>query len=136
MAPIKRQFICSIPVSYVFFLLTITHAVVGFSRLLVKYIRNFQDAKKKKRKKKEFCRISAILSDLASVFTLAMISVERFFAIGWPLDHRRLQKRVYFSFIGLGWMRISFRDRNGLRREPDKRLAKMFFLVTGLGCSF
>lgn len=118
-----------------------------------------------------------ILSGLASVFTLAMISVERFFAIGWPLVHRRLRKRVYFSFIGLGWfsaltisminllyrykiapyvatldivltalltsfvitcaayfalwVRVRFRDRNGLGREPDKRLAKTLFLVTG-----
>ena len=34
MAPIKRQFICSIPVSYVFFHSYNKHAVVGFSRLL------------------------------------------------------------------------------------------------------
>ena len=44
-----------------------------------------------------------ILSGLASVFTLAMISAERLFAIGWPLLHRILRKRVYFSFIGLAW---------------------------------
>ena len=119
-----------------------------------------------------------ILSGLASVFTLAMISVERFFAIGWPLVHRRLRKRVYFSFIGLGWfsalaiaminllyrykiapyvatldivltalltsfvitcaayvalwLRVRFRYRNGLGREPDKRLAKTLCLVTGV----
>lgn len=119
-----------------------------------------------------------ILSGLASVFTLAMISVERFFAISWPLVHRRLRKRVYFGFIGLGWfsalaisminllyrykiapyvatldivltalltsfvitcaayvalwIRVRFRDRNGLGREHDKRLAKTLFLVTGV----
>ena len=41
MALIKRQLICSIPVSCN----TITHAVLGFSCLLVKYIRKFQDEK-------------------------------------------------------------------------------------------
>ena len=46
MAPIKRQLICSIPVPYVFFfLLTITHAVVGLSRLWEENIRKFEDAK-------------------------------------------------------------------------------------------
>ena len=45
MAPIKRQFICSIPDPYVFFLLTITHAGVGFRRLLEQYNRKFQDEK-------------------------------------------------------------------------------------------
>ena len=44
-----------------------------------------------------------ILAGLTSVFTLGMISAERFFAIGWPLLHRILRKRFYFSFIGLAW---------------------------------
>ena len=52
MAPIKRQFFCSIPSPYLFFLLTIKLAVEEFSRLLKKYIRKFQDAHKR-----EFCRI-------------------------------------------------------------------------------
>lgn len=119
-----------------------------------------------------------ILSGLASVFTLAMISVERLFAIGWPLLHRILRKRAYFGFIGLGWfsaltisminllyrykivpyfatldivltalltsfvitcasyvalwIKVRFRDRSGLGREPDKRLAKTLCLVTGV----
>lgn len=45
-----------------------------------------------------------ILSGLASVFTLALISVERLFAIGWPLFHRTLRKRAYFYFVGLAWI--------------------------------
>ena len=50
MAPIKWHFICSIPVPYVFFVLTITHAVVGFSPLFTilhyvyKYFCNFKCA--------------------------------------------------------------------------------------------
>ena len=43
----------------VVFLLKITHAVVGFSRLLEYYIRKFEDAKKKKIQ--EFCRIFAMV---------------------------------------------------------------------------
>ena len=45
-----------------------------------------------------------ILAGLASVFTLGMISAERLFAIGWPLMHRVLRKRNYFSFIGFAWL--------------------------------
>ena len=44
-----------------------------------------------------------ILSGLASVFTLGTISAERLFAIGWPLVHRILRKRFYFTLIGLAW---------------------------------
>ncbi|KAJ7322773.1 hypothetical protein OS493_032956, partial [Desmophyllum pertusum] len=119
-----------------------------------------------------------ILSGLASVFTLAMISVERLFAIGWPLLHRILRKRVYFVFIGLAWfsaltisminllyrykivpyfatldivltalltsfvitcsayvalwIKVRFRNLNGLGREPDRRLAKTLCVVTGV----
>jgi len=44
-----------------------------------------------------------ILSGLASLFTMAIISVERLFAIDWPLLHRALQKQAYFGFVALGW---------------------------------
>lgn len=119
-----------------------------------------------------------ILSGLASVFTLGMISTERLFAIGWPLAHRILRKRIYFGFIGLAWfsafiisminllyrykivpyfatldivltalltsfvitcaayialwIKVRFRDLNGVGREQDKKLAKTLSLVTGV----
>lgn len=119
-----------------------------------------------------------ILSGLASVFTLGTISAERLFAIGWPLVHRILRKRFYFTLIGLAWssalvisminllyrykivpyfatldivltalltsfviicaayialwVKVRFRDYNGVGREQDKKLAKTLSLVTGV----
>ena len=45
-----------------------------------------------------------ILSGLASVFTLAMIALERLYAIGWPLQHRVISTRYYFLSIALAWV--------------------------------
>ena len=36
--------------------------------------------------------------------TLAVISLERMFAIGWPLSHRTLNFRVYICAIAIPWI--------------------------------
>ena len=40
----------------------------------------------------------------SSIYTLAVISLERMFAIGWPLSHRTLNFRVYICAIVIPWI--------------------------------
>ena len=44
-----------------------------------------------------------MLAGLASVFILAVISLERMHAIGWPLRHRSLSSCVYIVGIVIPW---------------------------------
>ena len=39
----------------------------------------------------------------ASLISLAMVSLERMYAILWPVNHRLLETRTYYVFIGLSW---------------------------------
>ena len=39
----------------------------------------------------------------SSVFSLAVISLERVYAVVWPLHHRTVSSRVYFTSIGFIW---------------------------------
>lgn len=41
---------------------------------------------------------------VASILTLAMISVERFLAVNYPFHHRRLQFKVYVLLIAFPWV--------------------------------
>lgn len=43
------------------------------------------------------------LSGMASIFTLASISLERLFAMGWPLHHRIISPLIYAGFISIPW---------------------------------
>lgn len=45
-----------------------------------------------------------ICSSLTSVFTLAVISLERMYAIGWPFRHRTLRLRSYKFAIVTPWI--------------------------------
>ncbi len=45
-----------------------------------------------------------ILTGITSIYTLAVISLERMYAIGWPLRHRTLNFRVYVLAIVIPWM--------------------------------
>ena len=45
-----------------------------------------------------------IFTGLASIFTLAAISLERMYAIGWPFHHRTLPFRVYIFAIAIPWI--------------------------------
>ena len=45
-----------------------------------------------------------IFIGLASINTLAVISLERMYAIGWPLRHRALNFRVYMFAIVIPWI--------------------------------
>ena len=44
------------------------------------------------------------LSGMASIFTLASISLERLFAMGWPLRHRITPPIAYAAFITVPWI--------------------------------
>ena len=44
-----------------------------------------------------------IIFACSSVFSLAVISLERVYAVVWPLHHRTVSSRVYFSSIGFIW---------------------------------
>ena len=45
-----------------------------------------------------------ILTGLTSIYTLSVISLERMYAIGWPLRHRTLNFRVYVFAIVIPWI--------------------------------
>lgn len=44
-----------------------------------------------------------VLGATASIWHLMMISIERFYAIGWPFLHRVSSKKPYFCLIALTW---------------------------------
>ena len=44
-----------------------------------------------------------VIFSCCSVFSLAVISLERVYAVVWPLHHRTVSSRVYFSSIGFIW---------------------------------
>ena len=44
-----------------------------------------------------------VFSGLASLSFLTLISMERFYAIGWPFLHRTTTTRVYIHFIAITW---------------------------------
>ena len=45
-----------------------------------------------------------VFTSTSSIYALAVISVERMFAIGWPLRHRTANFRVYICAIALPWI--------------------------------
>ena len=49
-----------------------------------------------------FSSIQVVFS-CSSVFSLVVISLERVYAVVWPLHHRTVSSRVYFSSIALIW---------------------------------
>ena len=49
-------------------------------------------------------QLTDIFTGIASIFTLAAISLERMYAIGWPFRHRTLTFRVYIFAISVPWI--------------------------------
>ena len=45
-----------------------------------------------------------VFTGVASIVTLAVISLERMYAIGWPFRHRTLKFRVYMFAIAIPWI--------------------------------
>ena len=45
-----------------------------------------------------------VFTSTSSIYALAVISVERMFAIGWPLRHRTANFRLYICAIALPWI--------------------------------
>ena len=48
-----------------------------------------------------------MFTGFASIFTLAVIALERLYAIGWPLRHRALGNEIYLAAIATPWL-LSF----------------------------
>ena len=48
--------------------------------------------------------LTDIFTGIASISTLAAISLERMYAIGWPFRHRTLNFRVYIFAIAIPWI--------------------------------
>ena len=52
-----------------------------------------------------FVSISAdVFTGITSIYTLAVISLERMYAVGWPLRHRTVNYRVYVCAISIPWI--------------------------------
>lgn len=47
-----------------------------------------------------------IITGLTSIFTLAVSSLERMFAICWPFRHRTLSRRAYIFAICIPWISL------------------------------
>ena len=45
-----------------------------------------------------------VFTGTTSIYTLAVISLERTFAVGWPLRHRTVNYRVYICAISIPWI--------------------------------
>ena len=45
-----------------------------------------------------------VFTGITSIYTLAVISLERMFAVGWPLRHRTVNYRVYVCTISIPWI--------------------------------
>ena len=45
-----------------------------------------------------------VFTSTSSIYALAVISMERMFAIGWPLRHRTANFRVYIYAISIPWI--------------------------------
>ena len=45
-----------------------------------------------------------MFTSTSSIYTLAVISLERMFAIGWPLRHRTANFRIYICAISIPWI--------------------------------
>ena len=45
-----------------------------------------------------------VFTGITSIYTLAVISLERMCAVGWPLRHRTVNYRVYVCAISLPWI--------------------------------
>ena len=48
--------------------------------------------------------VADVFTGITSIYTLAVISLERMFAVGWPLRHRTVNYRVYVCAIGIPWI--------------------------------
>ena len=48
--------------------------------------------------------LADVFTGTTSIYTLAVISLERMSAVGWPLRHRALNYRVYICAISIPWI--------------------------------
>ncbi|XP_022804003.1 adenosine receptor A3-like [Stylophora pistillata] len=48
--------------------------------------------------------VTDVFTGTTSIYTLAVISLERMFAVGWPLRHRTISFRVYIFAISMPWI--------------------------------
>ena len=50
------------------------------------------------------CLGADVFTGITSIYNLAVISLERMFAVGWPLRHRTVNYRVYICTISIPWI--------------------------------
>ncbi|XP_027053574.1 muscarinic acetylcholine receptor M5-like [Pocillopora damicornis] len=48
--------------------------------------------------------VADVFTGITSIYTLAVISLERMCAVGWPFRHRTVNYRVYVCAIGIPWI--------------------------------
>ena len=48
--------------------------------------------------------VADVFTGITSIYTLAVISLERMCAVGWPLRHRTVNYRVYVCAISIPWI--------------------------------
>ena len=60
-----------------------------------------------------------VFTGITSIYTLAVISMERMFAVGWPLRHRTLNYRVYVCAISIPWIIAAIFTTSVVLRKLD-----------------
>ena len=72
-----------------------------------------------------------VFTGITSIYTLAVISLERMFAIGWPFRHRTVQCRVYICAIVIPWITATTITIMGMIRFYNiiKQEHFLYFLV-------
>ena len=97
--------------SYLLINLAVADLLVGVLQIILlatqiePYLFNYSEFNKHtyNSQKSHFLGSIQIIFSCSSVFSLAVISLERVYAIVWPLHHRTVSSRVYFSSIGFIW---------------------------------
>ena len=68
-----------------------------------------------------------VFTGITSIYTLAVISLERTFAVGWPLRHRTVNYRVYICAISIPWI-IAAIFTTSMLLEIHNMIGREYFL--------
>ena len=68
-----------------------------------------------------------VFTGITSIYTLAVISLERMFAVGWPLRHRTVNYRVYICAISIPWI-IAAIFTTSMLLEIHNMIGREYFL--------
>ena len=84
--------------------LTVADFLVGFTAIIVAIANHPQQTGLRKMLGYQSLAASFHASSSASVFFLVLISLERAFALIWPLRHRVTGTKVYIYSVAIGWL--------------------------------